>query len=489
METTLNIQFMLSRFFIAGFALFSICVARADIQKIDLRAMQDDVRVLNNPDKGWYHHYYDNCLTKYLGSDEDIGRIPNLNHLFLRFAWCYLEPEEGKFNWDLIDDQIKKWAPKGVQISLSITCQETGEPYATPKWVIEAGAKGAMYKVGTKAELYKGEGHGVWEPDYGDPVYLEKLENLQKAIAKRYDGKDSIVTVTIASIGNWGEGHNSFTSRKKVPVDIIKKHIDIYAKYFKKSQIVIGDDCVAAMHSQEEIDELREYVKSKKISYRDDSILVNWTYRHDPSKFSFLNPGFFADVAEYAPTTLEMEHYGMMKQRGEWVGKNGSEFGADIVREVIRRAHCTFLGFHGYAKEFLDENPDYAKEMANKVGYWFFINEITFDKSTRSLEIVWDNRGAAHAYHPYRVYLKFKQIGGAFQKVVRLKDADVREFMPGTTTKTHFPDISDIPAGRYELSMSLKKRIKGKPARVVELGFKESLRDADGFYKLGEIEL
>ena len=175
METTLNIQFMLSRFFIAGFALFSICVARADVQKIDLRAMQDDVRVLNNPDKGWYHHYYDNCLTKYLGSDEDIGRIPNLNHLFLRFAWCYLEPEEGKFNWDLIDDQIKKWAPKGVQISLSITCQETGEPYATPKWVIEAGAKGAMYKVGTKAELYKGEGHGVWETDYGDPVYLEKL--------------------------------------------------------------------------------------------------------------------------------------------------------------------------------------------------------------------------------------------------------------------------------------------------------------------------
>lgn len=154
--------------------------------------------------------------------------------------------------------------------------------------------------------------------------------------------------------------------------------------------------------------------------------------------------------------------------------KNGSEFGADIVREVIRRAHCTFLGFHGYAKEFLDENPDYAKEMANKVGYWFFINEITFDKSTRSLEIVWDNRGAAHAYHPYRVYLKFKQIGGDFQKVVRLKDADVREFMPGTTTKTHFPDISDIPAGRYELSMSLKKESKASPRESLNLALKRA---------------
>ncbi len=480
---------MFAKFLVFGAALLASFAADGAVQKLDLRPAQDAARVLGNPDKGWYHHYYDNCLTGYLGSDADILRIPNLSHLFLRFAWCYLEPEEGKFNWALIDDQIKKWAPRGVQISLSITCQETGEPYATPKWVIASGAKGALYKVGTKGELYSGEGHGVWEPDYADPVFLEKLENLQKAIAARYDGSDDIASVTIASIGNWGEGHNGFTSRKKVPVDVIKKHIDIYVRHFKKSLIVIGDDCLAAWHSKEEIEELRGYVRSKKISYRDDSILVNWTYRHDPSKLSFLHPEFFSDAAAYAPTTLEMEHYGTMKKRGEWVGKNGSEFGADVVREVIRRAQCTFLGFHGRAKEFMDDNPDYAREMANKLGYWLFINGVGFDKSKGEFEVVWDNRGVARPYKPYKVYFKFGRVEGGFEKTVLLKDADVRELLPGITAKKYRPDISDIPEGLYELSICIRREIEGKPARIVELGFKESLRGGDGFYRLGELKL
>lgn len=131
-------------FIFAAFAL-SVVVGRAEIQKIDLKPSQDESRLLENPDKGWYHHYYDNSLGIYKGADADIERVPNLHHLFLRFAWGFLEPEEGKFNWALIDDQVEKWWKKGVKISLSITAQETGKQYATPQWVVEAGAKGNMY--------------------------------------------------------------------------------------------------------------------------------------------------------------------------------------------------------------------------------------------------------------------------------------------------------------------------------------------------------
>ena len=60
-------------------------------QDIDLKPFQDSRRVLENPDKGWYHHYYDNNLERYKGEDGDIKKIPCLNHLFLRFAWAYLE--------------------------------------------------------------------------------------------------------------------------------------------------------------------------------------------------------------------------------------------------------------------------------------------------------------------------------------------------------------------------------------------------------------
>ena len=207
------------------FLMSVIAAASASLVAKDLRDAQDSARVLSNPDKGWYHHYYDNSLGKYLGSDESIASIPNMHHLFLRFAWSFLEPEEGKFNWALIDDIVGKWYPRGVKVSLSITCNETGIKYATPKWVFDAGAKGSIVKARWGDEIV--------EPQIDDPVFMEKLENLHRAIAARYDGKPFIVDMTLASIGNWGEGHYSASSHIKVPLEAIKKHIDLYKRCYK----------------------------------------------------------------------------------------------------------------------------------------------------------------------------------------------------------------------------------------------------------------
>ena len=47
----------------------ALAVASGVLNAEDLRGKQDSGRVLSNPDKGWYHHYYDNSLDKYLSSD------------------------------------------------------------------------------------------------------------------------------------------------------------------------------------------------------------------------------------------------------------------------------------------------------------------------------------------------------------------------------------------------------------------------------------
>ena len=275
----------------------------------DLRGKQDSGRVLSNPDKGWYHHYYDNSLDKYLSSDESIAAIPNMHHLFLRFAWSYLEPEEGEFNWALIDDIVKKWYDgKGVKVSLSITCNETGIKYATPKWVFDAGAKGNLVKTRYGKEIV--------EPVNEDPIFLEKLEKLHKAIAERYDGKSYIVDMTLASIGNWGEGHYSSSSKIRVPLKTIKKHIDLYKKCYEKSRLTIGDDWLSYNLKGEDLMSAREYVKSSKIGYRDDSILVEWYYFApvNKGKDSLAHPEFFDDTYGDCPATLELAHYSHQKK-------------------------------------------------------------------------------------------------------------------------------------------------------------------------------
>src|SRR6185295_5388565 len=104
------------------------------------------------------------------------------NDIYLRLAWRYLEPEEGVYNWLLIDTIINRWIAWGHTISFRITCKETELDYATPEWVRKAGAKG---KIIERADLSV----KAWAPDYGDPIFLEKLENFHKAFAARYDGK------------------------------------------------------------------------------------------------------------------------------------------------------------------------------------------------------------------------------------------------------------------------------------------------------------
>ena len=200
-----------------------------------------------------------------------------------------------------------------------------------------------------------------------------------------------------------------------------------------------------------------------------------------------MHPQFFDDAAEYAPTTLEMQHYHAMKAEKDWVGKNGSVFGAEIMYKIIARTQCTYLGFHGDAKTFIAENPDYAREMANKLGYWLFINKISFNQKNSTIAFEWENRGVARPYRKYPVYLKLKKTDSDFEKIIRIKDADTRTFKKGIVNQTYKIDISDIPTGKYEISIRLKESKKSD--RIVEIGFKAELRTSDGFYKLGLVDI
>ncbi|OLA84491.1 MAG: hypothetical protein BHW65_06455 [Verrucomicrobia bacterium CAG:312_58_20] len=461
----------------------ALAAATASLAAKSLRDAQDSERVLFNPDKGWYHHYYDNTLGRYLGSDESIAAIPNMHHLFLRFAWSFLEPEEGKFNWALIDDIAGKWYPRGVKVSLSITCNETGIKYATPKWVFDAGAKGNIVKARWGDEIV--------EPQIDDPVFMEKLENLHRAIAARYDGKPFIVDMTLASLGNWGEGHYSASSHIKVPLEAIKKHIDLYKRCYKRSRLTIGDDWIGNNLDGGDLEEGRKYVVKNGLAYRDDSILVEWHYfaKVNKGKDSLLRPEFFDDIYPYAPGTIELEHYKSTLKSGSWKGRNGSEEGAAALRRALKRAHCTYLGYHGYADEYARDNPEFLREMANKVGYWYFINSADFDPKTGRLTLEWENRGMAHAFKRYALFVKIRSCDGKFERVFPIASADNRKWEPDTpVSETYAIPVGDLPSGEYAVSVLLKKTSPKGEARPIELGFKEELRDSGGFYKILKFE-
>lgn len=116
------------------------------------------------------------------------------------------------------------------------------------------------------------------EPDYGDPIFLEKLENFHRVFAERYDSREKVIYVDIGSYGDWGECHCCSSSRRDWPVEVIKEHINIFLRCYKHTQLVISDDVIGSRETgtREEKEALLNYIIDNNITIRDDGISVKW---------------------------------------------------------------------------------------------------------------------------------------------------------------------------------------------------------------------
>ena len=486
---------------VAGFLTDSSAfAAEAETVTTDLTTNWDASTPLANPDKGWYHHYYDDGLQKYLvKQDGDLTNFPGMDHLYLRLAWSYLEPQEGRFKWDVLDKVIEKWTKLGYGIGFRITCKETRvwcpeQQYATPKWVMDAGAKGGYYPSEKSPVIDK---ELPWEPDYGDPVFLAKLENFIRAFAARYDGQPWLRYVDVGSFGDWGEGHTSHGSGKPYDWQTRLKHLEIYRRYFKKTLLLAGDDFVQTA-GQDGADKLRRYVLGQGLSYRDDSILVSHWVQKCGKTFSVANAGYFADVFQNRPTVVEMEHLHQWATNGIWEGKAGSVIapfhatGADFMRGAIWLEHATYIGYHGDAAKWLSlpGNPKISNELLNLCGYWYFPHQLTrpieFDTNrSNRISMVWEDRGVAPAYHPYQLVLRF-QGPETFEVAV---DSGNMHWLPARPAKTWTENYEvkipkQSPPGEYTLSFRLWSPLAQRP---VLLPLAPALKNPENLFTVGKV--
>ena len=469
----------------------------------DLAALQDAARVLVNPHKGWYHHFPDNHPNKYLiARDADLLEFPGMDHLYIRLAWSYLEPREGQFDWAVIDRIIEKWTAQGLGIAFRISCKETStdrseQQYATPRWVKEAGAQGGHYRAGQAAGP-----EAPWEPVWDDPIFLAKLERFLAAFAARYDRQPWLRYVDIGSIGDWGEGHCWAGSRKDLSFAVRKQHVDLHLKYFKHAPLVISDDYVHALKDPAEGEVLHRHILASGISYRDDSIMVDGYFSGTSDRFTVRSPEYFADAYRLTPTVFELEHYGKVKQLGNWDVRPGSasakfgqgKTGPDFFRGALELLHATYIGYHGDARQWLDDNPALTRELLNRCGYWLFPRSLELPAtltagSVAPVRVTIDNRGVAPTYQPYELRVKLSGDRASWVGVVGRAD---KSWLPGAPIVVqNQPALPvDLKPGRYAVSLGLfdSDSASGKH-RPVELALQAALRDREGYFRVAEIEV
>jgi hypothetical protein len=451
----------------------------------------DTGEALVNPAMGWTLHFYSNIIQNYgskLEPSDTLEDFPGLSTVYLRVPWSFLEPEEGRFDWSLLDTPAQRWISRGRQIALRITCSESWMRYATPEWVEKAGAKGYDFTPGKGAH----EGGIYWEPDYADPVFLEKLDGFLAVMARRYDGNPNVAFVDVGSYGVWGEGHTFHSSRITVDDATKKKHIDLYLKHFKKTLLALNDDYVG--HDvREGHAPLTDYALEHGVTLRDDSILVQ------PPPRSWFHAELAQPFWPKLPVVLEHEHYGSSKRKGAWDG--------DLLLKAVEDYHASYMSIHWWPREELEENRETIRRINLRLGYRIQLREASWPPSVRlgeplAVTTSWANAGVAPCYPGGFVAVTLKDAQGGIVDVQVDESFDVRDLRVGPKDQAETKSLRsefvvarrfvDGPRtfaraarpGTYDVFISVGQR-DGTP----EIALRLAEDDGQRRYRLGEIEL
>ncbi|GIV17025.1 MAG: beta-galactosidase [Armatimonadota bacterium] len=436
----------------------------------------DTGEALVNPGMGWVLHYYDNIPENYgsrLEPSDTVDDFPGLSVVYLRIPWSYIELEEGHFNWSVLDTPAQRWIAKGKQVALRISCSESWTRWATPEWVHRAGARGYDFEPGVGVK----EGGPYWEPDYDDPVFLQKLENFLAALAKRYDGNPEVAFIDVGSLGVWGEGHTFASTRRKISPETVKRHIDLHLKYFKRTLLAANDDF--SFHGEETID----YAREKGLTLRDDSILVQG------GENAYFHAGMAQAFWRDRPVILECEHYGPSKERGYW--QDGSKY-----LQAVEEYHASYASIHWWPREFLQENRELIEKINRRLGYRLRLVEASWQRQVKvgdrwHLRWRWSNVGVAPCYRGGYPAITWKDEKGGVVAVLVDEGLNVRNLPVAPPDKAEaiesrasFALPFQLKPGVYSVYVSVGT-LTGTP----ELALPLPGNDGQKRYLLGQVEV
>ncbi|MBQ6620195.1 MAG: DUF4832 domain-containing protein [Thermoguttaceae bacterium] len=449
----------------------------------------DDGRALINPNMGWTMHFYSNETAHYgcrLEPSDSLDWFEGCSVVYLRVPWAYLEPEEGVYNWALLDTPAQRWIAKGKQVGFRFTTSESWMEYATPKWVFDAGAKSIPftfprgYPDGPRVE------GNLYDPVFDDPIFLEKLDRFLAAAGARYNGRPEVAFIDIGTFGLWGEGHTLMSSKLSDAENarMARIHIDLHKKHFPDTQLFVIDDVIGHDVPGDDFPLMNEAV-SEGIGLRDDSIFcmeppTAWYHGELAQKFW-----------PTVPTFLEHGHYPVIKGVNWWNDEK--------LLESVEVYHASYMSIHGWPKEEWKDCREVIRRINRRLGYRLQLRAIDYPQTVKigeffDVSTVWANAGVAPCYDGGFFALTIKDADGGIVAVLSDETFDVKSLpvgpadaIPTVEHSSRFRAGLVAPTtkpGKYDLYFSVGRR-DGTP--VYELPYGQS--DGQRRYKIDRIEL
>ena len=341
---------------------------------------EDTGEALINPGMGLVHYHYSNRLWAYgmYAKPGETNPSPGTSVVYFRVLWNDVEPQEGKFRWDIFDSVAQNWIKAGKQIAFRIICCNQTDN-ATPDWVRAAGAKGIWFKYRSSTAEPR------WEPVYDDPVFLEKYINFLKAFAARYDGDPSVAFVDVGSFGMYGEGHTGDTSKlsRAETERIARLHMELHRKFLPRTYLVVSDDVAGSTSKAADLP-LLQFMRKLRIGLRDDSLMC--------SKFGWYHDHWGRLFAPTLPVILETGHYTLCDARGNWRKER--------ILEAVEKHQASYFTFHGFPEDFRESHAAEIAAVNRRIGYRLMPISVSFPDEVKLGEPVeiaaeWVNKGVA----------------------------------------------------------------------------------------------
>lgn len=399
---------------------------------------------------------------------------------YFRVYWKYLEPEMGKYNWEMIDKVLKTAHQRHQAVMLRVapygSGKEINDPTDVPSWY--------RAMTGNKNEwLTAGEG---WRADAEDPRYALYFGRLISEIGKRYDGHPDFESVDLSIVGFWGEGRGAEILSDHTRESLVKAYTDNFKKTplvmlltdkktneFGLSQANVGwrVDCIG---------DLGFWAKDKQ--------KPGWTHMYDYYPQSIINFGM-KDAWKKAPVSLEV--CGTIKS---WKGAPGSceycqGYTVDDVNYIIDETLKWHISsFNAKSSGVPDEWRPLIDRWLKKMGYRFVLRSFSYPEFAERGEKIgflswWDNKGVAPIYKKYLLALRLK---GTTRSEVLVTDADINSWLPGDNLYDNAVFVpGDMPTGIYQLQIGIVDVQTHNPGVNLAITGRES----DGWYPLGNIEI
>ena len=367
---------------------------------------------LVNPGMGFCHYAYAGRLWAYgcrNPASDTLDWFPGCSTVYLRVLWSDLEPEEGRFRWDIFDRYAQPWIATGKKIGIRVICCNQTEN-ACPDFVRAAGAKGSWFRYGGRGA--SADFPERWEPVYDDPVFLAKFTNFLRAFARRYDGDPSVAFVDVGSFGIYGEGHSPNTLNKLQRDDpaeynrLAQLHLELWRKCLPKTYLVVSDDIGGGRNPDPDHPNLAK-ARELGIGFRDDSIFC--------SESGWFHDGWARRFAVETPVVVETGHWTALgpdsphrETRGFWKPER--------LVECIERYQASYFSIHDFPEPHLKRYREVLEEANLRLGYRFVLEEAAYPGRVRAdtplvIRTRWHNAGVAPCYRPQA--LAFSLVDGS----------------------------------------------------------------------------